>query len=193
MINYHDKTDLLTKKILVHVAKSGFGDLSSFSRLAKAINIGRSLLYFYYKKEEDIVDGLFEIFIKEVDHHYQIIVQKQLNFDQYLDYLVDIRDLYFFTIECVKAVPNRLELKRFLEYGGKKIDLYSLNQFIKKYELEFLEQSQIDYMYAALRSRWFERSGPFESWSLEKVNFLRNEMDLFIIGLKDEMGCGKKS
>ena len=187
MITYHNKTDVLTKKILVHVAQNGFSDLNSFSRLAKATGTGRSLLYFYYKKEEDIIDGLFELFTREIDYHSRQIIDQNLNFDQYLEYLYVMREPYFFSIECVKAVSNRTELWRFINYIYQHIDMYAMKQFIKKYDLSFLEQSQTDYMYSSLRSRWFERSGPYDSWTIEKIIYLRTEMDQFILSLKEEM------
>jgi len=187
MIIYENKTDLITRKILVHIARKGIYDLASFSKLAKSINIGRSLLYFYYKNENEIIDSAYKIFIYELDYHHAYVKQRQFNFNEYLDYLVDMKDLYFFLIECVKIRDSRKEFNAFVKYAFNTIDRYAFEEFTKKYELGYVETSRLEYMYHSLRSYWFENSGIHDDWCYEKVHQLRDDLDHFMIGLRNDL------
>lgn len=184
MIIYETKSELITRKILVHIAQHGLVDLASFSKLSKSIKIGRSLLYFYYKQESDIIEALYEVFIKEIGYHYEYLKERQFDFDEYLNYLVDMKDPYFMMMECIKVQDQRPEFRPFGDYAFNTIDRYAQHAFIKKYQLESLPQDRSDYMYNSLRCYWFECSGSYEDWSYSKVNELRKKLDEYIDGLK---------
>lgn len=184
MIIYETKSELITRKILVHIAQHGLVDLASFSKLSKSIRIGRSLLYFYYKHETDIIDALYEVFTKEIGYHYEYLKERQFDFDEYLNYLVDMKDPYFMMMECIKVQDQRPEFRPFGDYAFNTIDRYAQQVFIKKYQLESLPQERLDYMYNSLRCYWFECSGAYEDWSYSKVSELRKKLDEYIDGLK---------
>ena len=180
MIIYEEKSDLLVKKILVHIAQNGFSSLSNFSHLAKAIGKGRSLLYFYFKNEDDILDGLYKIYSDEIDHHFDHVKQNNFSFIDYVLYLVDIKDLYFFTINCAKIVDHKPELTRFIEHGLNTLDNYCFQQFIPHYKLERHPPSNVSFLFGCFRSLWWEKSGPYESWTYEKVERMVEDIDIFI-------------
>ncbi|MAD61371.1 MAG: hypothetical protein CMH49_07665 [Myxococcales bacterium] len=186
MIIYETKSELLTRKILVHVAQHGLSDLTSFSKLSKSIKVGRSLLYFYFKHETDIIDALYEVFTKEITYHYNYLNERQFNFDEYLNYLVDMKDSYFMMLECIKVQDQRQEFRPFGDYAFNTIDRYAQKVFIQKYQLDALPQERLDYMYNSLRCYWFKCSGAYEDWSYNKVSELREELDEFIEGLKSD-------
>ena len=187
MIIYENKADLLARKILVHIARAGVYDLGSFSKLSKSIQIGRSLLYFYYKNESEIVKSVYDLFIYELDYHYHYIKQHQFNFDQCLTYLVDMKDLYFFIVVCTKVQDQRKEYQPFIEYTRKTINRYIFEQFTQKYNLENLSEQKLEYLYKCLRSYWFDCSGRYENWDYDKVLALRSELDQFVHGLKNDL------
>lgn len=187
MIIYENKADLLARKILVHVARDGVYELASFSKLAKSIKIGRSLLYFYYKNEREIIQSLHDLFIYELDYHHHYIKQRQFDLDQCLTHLVDMKDLYFFIIACVKAQDRRKDLQPFVEYTLKTLNTYVFEQFIQKYSLHNLSAQRREYMYDCLRSLWLERSGVHEDWCYEKVQQLSVDMDQFLHGLREDL------
>ena len=193
MIIYETKSELIARKILVHIAQYGISDLASFSKLSKSIEVGRSLLYFYFKSEVEIIDTLYQVFVKEVDYHFEYIKERQFNFDEYLNYLVDMKVPYFMVVECMKVYQQRDEFKAFVDYVAKGIDHYSQQMFIKKYQLEHMSQERLDYMYNSLRSYWFERSGHFKEWNYAKVSQLRDDLDEYILGLKDDFSSSSSS
>ena len=180
MISYEEKSDLLAKKILVHIAQEGFSKLNHFSHLAKAVGKGRSLLYFYFKSEDEILDALYKIYVDEINFHFDYIKRQRFSFIEYVSYLVDIKDLYFFTINCAKIVEHKPELMRFINHGLSTLDNYCFQQFVIHYQLDRHPPTNITFVFSCFRSLWWERSGPYESWTHKKVINMVEDIDAFI-------------
>ena len=180
MITYEDKADLLAQKIMAHIAREGLSKLSNFSHLAKAIGKGRSLLYFYFKNEDEILDALYKQYVFEINYHFDHVRSQKFGFIDYVHYLVEIKDLYFFTINCAKIVEHRPELTRFIEHGLSTLDAYCFEQFVAHYHLDQHPPSNVSFVFSCFRSLWWERSGPYESWTNEKVSTMVDDIDVFI-------------
>ena len=180
MIAYEEKSELLAQKIMQKIAQEGLSNLRTFSQIAKAIDKSRSLLYFYFKNEDEILEALYKNYFHEINFHYDHVQRHHFGFIEYVHYLVDIKDLYFFTINCAKVAEHRPELTRFVEHGLSTLDAYCFEQFAVHYHLDKHPPSNVEFVFSCFRSLWWEKSGPYESWTHEKVDAMVEDIDIFI-------------
>ena len=172
-----DKRERLTERILEHIAAHGFASVHHFSRLAKEIRVGRSLLYFYYKSTEEVLTEVGEMFRFLLVTHYRYVVEQELAFKEYMYSLLKIRSLVFFTFECQKECQRIPTLQTHLDLVMETLDSYSFQRFKEHYQVEDQDPEQISFLYSCCRSQWWESLGSYETWSEESVDLFLASLD----------------
>ena len=174
MSKYVDKRALLVTQILKHIAQEGFSSVYHFSRLAKEIKVGRSLLYFYFKNTDEILEEVGSLFKSLLTEHHRFILDRQLDFKQYVHSLLNIRELVFFINECQKEQQRIPSVQAHIELVMKTLDDYSFQRFKEYYQID--EQSlDVEFLYACCRSQWWESIGTYASWNEASIDtFLRS-------------------
>ena len=180
MLEYEGKRDQISRLILSYIAQRGFSNLSRFSHLAKGINKGRSLLYFYFKESSEVIDAVGDIFERELAAHLEHIEEQELDFKHYLRYLTQMKDLVFFTLECQKEVSREPKLMKYLSLVQETIDHYSYQRFCEYYQLEDIDVENVSFMYSCFRSKWWDSLGDYEGWGLDKTEAFFESLDTFM-------------
>lgn len=172
-----DKRDQITALILTHVARAGLADVQRFSHLSRGVGIGRSLLYFYYKSTEELIEALCDHFDQELRAFYERTQEKQLDFKQYVLSLIEIKDLVFFSSECQKEVLRIPSLIAPLTLISETVDHYSFERFKVYYQLMGCAPEQVEFLYGCFRSKWWESLGAYDDWSLEALEQFFQSVD----------------
>ena len=95
---------------------------------------------------------------------------------EYVHFLVDIKDLYFFTIACNAYKEIEPIFQQCVEHGLSTLDHYSYKAFIDYFQLEKIAEKDVEFMYASFRSFWWENSYPYESFDHVKVDELMEKV-----------------
>jgi len=182
-----EKHELLTARILTHVARYGFADVQRFAHLAKGMGIGRSLLYFYFKSSEEIIEALCEHFKHGLNEFDEQIRARRLNFYEYVVSLPEIKDLVFFAHECQKEALRNPALMAPILLVAETVDSYSFERFKVYYELTHYDPEQIAFLYGCLRSKWWESLGSYDEWGRREVEAFFSSVDSVTRTFK--LGC----
>ena len=172
-----EKHEQLTARILVHVARHGFADVQRFAHLAKGVGIGRSLLYFYFKSSEEVIEALCAHFHQELNDFHEQIQARGLDFYEYVVALPEIKDLVFFAHECHKEALRNPALMAPILLVAETVDHYSFERFKVFYELTDHDPAEVEFLYSCLRSKWWENLGSYEEWGRHEVEEFFSSVD----------------
>ena len=131
IINNDFKNNVTTKEKILDVAidlfsSKGYNDVS-VREIAKEVGIKNSSIYYHYSKKEDILDSIFEYFIKEMND--EEIVEE--NMEELINQ--SPMNLYHFGSELVKEHYSSTKMKKILRLIF--IELYhneKIRDFFKK-------------------------------------------------------------
>ena len=167
-----------------HCAQHGMSQLQSISSIARILDIKRSLFYFYFKDLESCLSDLLNHHKHKADVAFKDVLQKELTFLGYVHYMIDIKEIYFFSMQCVRYQSQHSSFLECLEYSLKTLDDYNCKQFIIHYQLDQYPVESMQFMYASFREYWWTHSGEYESWTHSKIDQLVHHVDELVEILK---------
>ena len=181
-----DKKQALLRALYAHCAEHGMGKLSSVSEIARTLDIKRQLFYFYFESLDACIQELVAQHKQLIDIAFEEVQKRELTFLGYVHYMVENKDIYFFSMQCVRYQSQHVGFTECLEYSLMTMDRYNNDQFILHYELSAYPKEAMDFMYASFREYWWTHSGSYQLWDHAKVEELTAHVDTLINTLRSD-------
>ena len=179
------KKDIILRKLYNHCATFGFDNIYNISKVSKVMSISRTLFYFYFKNTDDLVAHLVDFHHQEIDKAMRDVMDKDMTFVDYVHNLVDIKDLYFFTMRCQGRDQVDKRFTECLSYSLDTLDQYSYRQFVVHFELGHLPPQEIELMYASFRQLAWVKTSAYHEWSYEHVNQILDQVTTLVNLMKE--------
>lgn len=168
MPQHKKKRTLQLEKLYQHFAEHGFKQVENVSYLTKAIGISRSLFYFYFEDTEDLFVQLSEHHKARLDEQHAFIRSQKITHIQYLQKLVEHKDLYFFSIQCRRYAQEHPKIAEMFQMVLDTVDRENFQLFVQHYQLESFSESAIKMLYDTFRGFWHD-SSHYDSWNEERA------------------------
>ena len=181
-----EKKRALLQTLYSHCAEHGMGKMSSVSEIARTLDIKRQLFYFYFDSLDTCIQDLVAHHKLLIDHAFEEVHKRELTFLGYVHYMVENKDIYFFSMQCVRYQSQHVGCNECLEYSLMTMDRYNNDQFILHYGLSDYPKEAMDFMYASFREYWWTHSGSYQQWDHAKVEALTAHVDTLINTLRSD-------
>jgi hypothetical protein len=181
---HQDKKTQRLGTLYQHCAQYGMSKFKSISDLAKVLGIKRQLFYFYFDNLETCLTDLYEYHKYRVDSAYKVVTKGQFSFSDYVHYMVDDKDIYYFSMQCVRYQSQHPKFLECLQHSLNTMDHYNYQQFVVYCQLSAYPQESIHFMYKSFREYWWTHSGEYTLWDHDKVSELVNHVDGLVELLK---------
>ena len=182
----HRKKQQLLQALYRHCAANGMSELKSSTSVARILQIKRPLFYFYFEDLDACINALINYHMQVIDRAFEEVTRARLSFIEYVHYLVDIGDLYFFSIQCMRYQSQYAGFLACMEHSLTTLDAYNFEQFVVYYGLEGYPEESMRFMYSSFREYWWTHSGEYENWGHDKVDELVAHVDALVELLKGE-------
>ena len=180
------KKQEILENLYLHCAIHGFSQINNISQLAKALSVSRPLFYFYFNSSEQLFEELMQYHNEKVDQAIADVMEKEMSFHDYIYNLVEVKDLYFFTLRCIHRSIEDDAYCSPGEYTLQNLDMYNYKKFIVHYQLERFPEEQIKFLYDSFRNFCFLNSGSYHELSKERVDHLLEKVDSMLALLQNE-------
>jgi len=183
MPQHKKKQALQLQKLYQHFAEHGFKQVGNVSHLTKAIGISRSLFYFYFEDTEDLLFQLSEYHKALLHEQHAYILSQGITHTQYLQRLVEHKDLYFFSIQCRRYAQEHPKIAEMFQMVLDTVDYENFQLFVQHYQLEGFSERAIKMLYSTFRGFWYDNSH-YGSWDEARALDLAQQVNEMMILLR---------
>jgi len=180
---HRKKREHLLARLYQYFAEFGFKQVDNVSHLTKSIDIGRSLFYFYFKDVNDLLDQLSVYHKERILEQRELVLTQSLTHLQYLEKLVEHKDLYFFAIRCKQYRRDHPTINEMYLFVLDTVDVENFKLFVKHYQLEGFSSSSMKTLYDSFRSLWYD-SSDYYTWSPESATELSRRVHEMMLLLR---------
>ena len=177
----------ILENLYVYCAMNGFNHIDNISQLSKALSVSRPLFYFYFKSSELLFEELMQYHCQKIDQALKYVEEHELDFRGYVYNLVDVKDLYFYTLRCINKSLEDKSYQPATQYSLSTLDQYSYKQFLTYYQLEKIPGEQSKLLYDSLRNFCFLNSGDYADWSKKTVDTLMSKIEAMLSLISKEI------
>lgn len=182
-MNRHKKRDTQLQRLYQYFAEHGFKQVDNISYITKGIGISRSLFYFYFKDIDDLFAKLADYHLKRVAEEHKLMIEHGITHLQYLQKLVEHKDLYFFAIQCRRYRQEHPKLDEMYRYVLDTVDQENFKLFITHYQLESFSERSIKLLYDSFRGFWYDNS-EYHNWNADRAGELALQVNEMMLLLK---------